>query len=450
MTSTKILFEVEEATKVKAQEKAKKDGISLTAILVNSLRSYNAGELELGLRWPMIKHIEKHAKRQLKTSWKDFIPEALKRIWVAQLEALNTIELNSEILLQNYRYLADASHKTLFPSLKGNAYGHGIEQVTSILMWESPKYYYVDSYYEALRIREVDEQARVLIGGYIPQENLPKIHLEWTTPIISDLQTLRTLASQKRDIKIHLKIDTGMHRAGLALSELWEAIRILDTSDNLDLEGVCTHFADADNHDMTVTNDQMNLFLEALQQIHNAGFAPKYSHLSNSAGIFKESIGNAARPGISLYGVNPLSQVDLYTSYYNPLSPCLKLTSRLVSVKELDKWEWISYNHTYHTSNALKVGTVPFGYHEWLPRSLSNTGYLSRKWKKLPILGRVCMNHVTVDLSEIGNASIEDEITIISGQKDGLSSIYEMAGLEGSIPYEVYTNLDSSIRRVII
>ena len=111
----------------------------------------------------MIKHIEKHARKQKKTSWKDFVPEALRRAGAQQLETLNTIKISSDALLQNYRYLAEASHKTIFPTLKSNAYGHGLEQVVSILMAESPEYYFVDSYYEALRIREVDPAARVLV-----------------------------------------------------------------------------------------------------------------------------------------------------------------------------------------------------------------------------------------------------------------------------------------------
>ena len=134
MSTTKILFEVEEATKVKAQEKAKKDGISLTAILVNALRSYNAGELDIWLRGPMIKHIEKHARKLKKTSWKDYVPEVLRRVWAQELQTLNTIRIDSEQILQNYRYLSEASHKTLFPVLKSNAYGHGLEQIVSILM----------------------------------------------------------------------------------------------------------------------------------------------------------------------------------------------------------------------------------------------------------------------------------------------------------------------------
>lgn len=128
-----------------------------------------------------------------------------------------------------------------------------------------------------------------------------------------------------------------MNRGGLATDMISSALDIIEKSQKIDLEGICTHFSDADNHCPDVTNTQSEIFTKVLQMIHNSGFIPKYTHLSNSAGIFKESIGNTARPGISLYGINPLSPVDVYSSYYNPLNPCMKVTSKIVYLQNVKK-----------------------------------------------------------------------------------------------------------------
>lgn len=397
----------------------------------------------------MIKHIDKHARKQKRDSWKDYLPEALRKMWARELNTLNTIQIDSEQLLRNYRYLKDASHKSIFPTLKSNAYGHGIEQITSILKNEEPEYYFVDSYYEWLRIREIDTSARILIGWYIPKDNLPKLHLEWATPVVSDIDTLKVLHNQNKNCKIHLKINTWMNRGGLKPEELSSFLEIIERSKKINLEWVCTHFCDADNHRLDTTNDQSEMFTKVLQTVHNSGFVPKFTHLSNSAWLFKESIWNTARPGISLYGVNPLCPVDMYSSYYNPINPCMRVVSKIVYLQKIKKGESVGYNQTYTVQRDSMIATVPFGYHEWIPRSLSNSWNLSFRWKHTPIVGNVCMNHTLLDVTDCKDVSLEDEIIILNWKKDGTNSIYEVASMQNTIPYEVYTNMESTIRRII-
>jgi alanine racemase len=268
--------------------------------------------------------------------------------------------------------------------------------------------------------------------------------------MVQDIKTIKALGNLKKKITIHLKINTGMNRQGVGIDDLKRVINEIKKFKNLELEGMMSHLADADNSNNRYTLMQLDRFIEAIKIIEEEGIKLKCKHLSATAGVGKiqNPLINAVRLGIGLYGINPLNKKDKDYKKYTKLQPVLSFKSKLTKVEKIEKEEKVSYNGTYKTSKVTRIGIIPVGYYEGLDRRLSNVGLVKIQNKYCPIIGRVCMNLAVVDLGRI-KAKAFEEVEIISKNSKDLNSISNMAAISHTIPYELLVKLNNSIRRAI-
>lgn len=363
-------------------------------------------------------------------------------IFLKRLESLNRIEILKDNILFNFDYFKTTTNKNIFPVLKSNAYGHGIEEIAKILKSRKIEYLICDSYYEALRIWKINRKQKILIMGYNLLSNLKYYNFKKIALVVYDKKTISYLGELNKKIKIHLKIDTGMARQGIDISEVEEYVNLIKQYKNLELEGVCSHLADSDNTINDYTVEQYNIFKEAINKIKELNINLKYKHLSATAGALKindEEI-NSIRLGIGLYGYNNLEKEDEHFQELENLKPALRFITKIVSIKNINKNKKISYNCTYTTDEDKKIALIPAGYYEGIPRELSN---------KLNILGKVCMNFTIIDISNNENIKIEDEVVFINENKNSENSIKNISELSNTIPYVILVKLSESIRRVI-
>lgn len=339
---------------------------------------------------------------------------------------LNRIEVLSGAIWENYDYYQTKFNGEIWPVVKANAYGHGLEIITEILRTRKFRYLIADSYYEALRIWKINPKQQVLLIGSVPWENLKFLDYSKIALMVQDWETIKQLASLHKHIKVHLKVDTGMNRQGVSFNHLAFIIEQFKKCKKIEVEGVMSHLAEANNKEFT--SMQIKRFKDVKKVVLESGLRPKYWHLAATGGIEKMPVGltNVARLGIGLY----LGKV-----------PAMRIVSTITMIKEIKKGEKVSYEGTFVAHKKMKIGIVPMGYFEGLDRRLSNKGYVIINGKHAPILGRVCMNLVVVGLEGI-EVQQWDEVM--------LDSTKNMAKLCKTIPYDIIVGWDGSIRRVVV
>ncbi|EKE27387.1 MAG: hypothetical protein ACD_3C00215G0005 [uncultured bacterium (gcode 4)] len=374
-----------------------------------------------------------------------------KRKLEKPFETLNNIYISKENLLHNFDIFQERMPwKAIFPVLKSNAYWHWIKEVASILKARKTPYIVVDSYFEALKIREVNKSNILLIWYTLPS-NLKNIDFSFIALTVYDFETLLELAKINKKVRIHLKIDSWMHRQGIYFEDLPKYLEFIKNSKNIVLEWVCTHFADADSIINDYSELQIEIFRNSLSLIKDSWYVLKYIHSDNSAATLKWFLNDemtSLRLWISLYWINPLEASDDFFMLGEPLKPVLSFNSTIVLKKSLKKWEKVSYNGLFVAPEDMVIWIIPVWYYEWLSRKISNK-YEFAFWDiPLKILWRVCMNLTIVDLTWI-HAEVWDEIEIISRNKVKFNSIYELAKNSETITYECCTRLSETIRRTI-
>lgn len=361
-----------------------------------------------------------------------------------QVSTLNRVEVISENVLHNFDFFQKENPQAkIFPVLKSNAYGHGLKEVVNILESRGVEYYVVDSYYEALQIKEISK-TKVLMIGYTKPENYKNFRWKNLAVTVFDMESLKTLGQLNKKINVHLFVNTGMNREGISMADLPLYLAELKKYPALNMEGICTHLADADGETNEFTEKQILEFKKALQIVKNAGFNPKYKHISATGGTYKvkEPEFNAIRLGIGLYGYNPSKLFD------QRLKPAVRVISTIVSIQNLKPGDKVSYNCIYTAENEMKIAILPVGYYECLDRKLSNKGFFKANDRFLPITGRVCMNLTCVDIKNL-DLNIGDEVVVISEKINDKNSVENIAQMTDTISYEVLTRINSSIRRII-
>jgi len=382
-----------------------------------------------------------------------FIKKALARRRGGTFKALNWIELNQERMLQNVECIQrQQPNLAVIPVLKGNAYGHGLEQVAEMLNATTCTHLAVDGYFEAAKIRDITTK-RILVMGYILPDNTPLLDVKRCSFVVQDIAGLRAFAALGKPVRVHLEINTGMNRLGLQPSEIVPYLEELRRHPTLQLEGVMTHLADADNElDEHFNDRQIKAFDAQVSQILDAGFSPILIHCAQTAGSVKarSRYANAMRLGIGAYGLNPLLSSDPYYTALANLQPILTLKSTIIKVLELQKGDHVSYGLTYTAPKTMRIGVLPLGYYEGLPRELSNKGSVtSDKGDILPIVGKVCMNHVMIDLTGT-NLRVLDKVTVFSNDSTQPNTVLNMQTQHGLFAYTTVVGLAASVRRVIL
>lgn len=340
--------------------------------------------------------------------------------------------------------------------IKTDGYGHGASQIASVLEDEEQVWgYAVATAEEAFSLREGRIRKPILILGYTFPYSYEQMIEEGVRSTVFTYEAAKELSDTAvaagKKCKIHLKIDTGMTRIGIHPDD--EGVTLIGQImglPGLEIEGIFTHFATADEADRTKTYQQMMLFKEYVEQVESRlGLAIPMKHCSNSAGIAEipEANMDAVRAGIILYGLWPSDEVQADGRIQ--LRPMLSLKSRVVYVKTVPKGQEISYGGTYTTTRDTRVATICIGYGDGYPRSLSNRGHVLVKGQRAPILGRVCMDQFMIDVTDINSpVRVGDQVTLIGTDGGEHITMEELGAVSGRFNYELACDIGKRIPRI--
>lgn len=397
---------------------------------------------------------------------------------------LTWIELDAQALTNNVSFLrslganSSTSAGPLFcAALKANAYGHGLSEISSLLTKLQVEYIAVHSIDEAAAARKAGWKKRILCVGYIQiADSAQALGLE-VEPTLYNLENLRawadaadaaeaTKAAEKQKVKapVHLKIETGANRQGIAPADLAAFAQEVISLPQITLRGVSTHFANIeDTTDHSFARLQLKRFRQAVKTLEQHGLKPELRHTASSAAhlVFPETRFDMIRCGIALYGHWPSKETFLsFQHHYSEnsgaessgsklLRPVLSLKSRIAQIKTVKKGDTVGYGLTFCAERKLKIAILPVGYSDGLDRKLSNVGHALIGGQRVRIIGRVTMNNIVVDVTEIHDVHLEQVATLIGCDGDEEIRAEDIASLTGAIHYEVLARLAAHLPRLI-
>ena len=360
-------------------------------------------------------------------------------------------EVNLQTLRENYFKLQAYTQSEMMPIVKADAYGHGLIPVVKTLMACGAKRYGVALLEEALEIREVFPELTVMVLGATDPDQSDTLVKEEIVPAIFQLSQAQALSEaavkQNRTARLHIKIDTGMSRIGFRERDFADIMKIAALP-NLFVEGIFTHFATSDQRDLSFAREQLKRFQSLYDKLKKAGLTIPIRHAANSAAIlqFPESHFELVRPGISLYGHTPSSQVGEDVG----LEPIMSWKAKVSHLKSIKMGETVSYGRTFQAAYPTRVATIPVGYADGLRRALSNQGEMLIHGKRSTIIGRVCMDQTMLEVTKIEGVKIGDIVTILGKDSNDQITATEMAEWIGSISYEVICGISKRVPRVYI
>jgi len=331
--------------------------------------------------------------------------------------------------------------KNILAVVKANAYGHGAVEISRRLLLEGVSHLGTAFTGEAVRLREEGITAPILV--FFDREHVEECLQYGLTPLIFDYGSAKQFSAAAGKlgcrISIHIKVDTGMGRLGMPLNEARKEIPRIAALENIDIEGLMSHFSDADLRDKAFARLQLKAFLELRKELKQKNITVKYSHIANSAAVLGMAPGhlNMVRPGIMLYGYGA-----------DELKPVLSLKTRVLMIKKVPSGTFIGYGRTFITKRRSIVATIPVGYADGYSRRLSNQGEVLIRGKRAPVLGRVCMDTFMVDVTDIPGADLNSEVVLIGSQGKEKITAADIAEKTGTIPYEVLTSIGQRVRRV--
>ncbi len=389
--------------------------------------------------------------------------------------------IRAEIDLDAFEHNMDEIERLISPGtkicavIKADGYGHGAIPLAGILeKRESVWGYAVATAEEAELLHDSGVTKPLLILGYVFEEDIGTIVDLDIRPTVftyeSALELSKAAEAAGRTVKVHVKLDTGMGRIGFAcpgkaglngpesteaknpgliMDRTADEIERIAALPNLEIEGIFTHFAMADQKDKAFSQKQAERFFELLDMIKSRGIDIPLRHISNSAGIIDmpEYNMDMVRAGIILYGLWPSDEVRRDRIDLHPL---MTLKSHVVFVKELSDGDTVSYGGTYRVKGKEKIATVPVGYGDGYPRTLSNVGYVLIHGQRAPICGRVCMDQFMVNVTDIGDVIPGDEVVLTGRQGDEQITVEELGDLSGRFNYEFACDIGKRVPRVYI
>ena len=326
----------------------------------------------------------------------DFIKKLLRtyRYRIENRTPLITIRIHKKRIQENLRvFQKRMSGVAVSPVLKSNAYGHGLLEVARIIDTEEIPFITVDSHFEAQRLRESGIKHSILVLGYSHDDIIAHTRLPHIAFTIIAIDQLIALKEKNIRARIHLKIDTGMHRQGILPSELPHAFKIIHSAPRLDIEGICSHLACADEEELSMTHAQITLWNSLVDMCKRELPHIQYFHLAQTAGSFFSAgiKANVMRLGLGLYGIttHPSDTIDI--------KPALDIYTVISSTKKIHARETVGYNATFTAQKDMRIATIPLGYAEGLDRRLSNKGIVRIDSYESPIIGRVSMNITSIE-----------------------------------------------------
>lgn len=361
-------------------------------------------------------------------------------------------EINLDAIVKNVDNLMALTKENTgaLAVVKADGYGHGDVAVAKAVA-QKVTGYAVATLDEAVNLRENGVKKPILVLGYVDPYEFDILVSYEITATVFDVETAQLLADaarvQKKQAHCHIKVDTGMRRIGLEPDENGIAIvKQITALKELSADGIFTHFAASDETDKTSAEHQFKLFTDFTGRLEKEGIHFTYRHCANSAAVIDmpQVDLDMVRLGIAMYGMYPSDEVKKEKV---ELFPALDLKSHITMVKEIPAGEKVSYGGTFTTTRTTKLATVSVGYGDGYPRALSSKGYVLVRGQKAPIVGRVCMDQMMVDVTDIKNVTRADIVTLIGKDGDAEITVEEIAVLAGTFNYEFVCDLGKRIPR---
>jgi alanine racemase len=362
-------------------------------------------------------------------------------------------EINVSAIATNVRRICERVHPAeVMAVVKADAYGHGAIPVALTALSAGASQLGVALLEEGIELRRAQIAAPILVFGGFFESQIDSFianNLQFT---LYDLRLAEIVSRRAqalgRNARAHVKIDTGMGRVGLLADEAVEAIRAMAKLPNLELVGLYTHFASSDSREKSYANQQLEEFKAIVQQLANDDLRFKYLHAANSGAILDlpQSYFNLVRPGVMMYGYYPSDE----TSESIPLEPAMSLRTQIIFVKRVPAGTFISYGQTFQTQQAMTIATLPIGYADGISRRLSNNFEVLVRGRRCPLVGRVCMDQIMIDLGDVQDVQAGEEAVLLGKQGDEEISLYEWCRRLETIPYEVTCGISRRVARVYV
>ncbi len=373
---------------------------------------------------------------------------------------LTWVEINEKALINNIRLFRKliGPKIILAPCVKANAYGHGLVETAKIILNSGADWLNVNALFEAAELRKSGIKAPIYIMGYVMKNALAEAIKLNCRIVVYNRETIAALAQAAKRMRkkalVHLKIETGNNRQGILMEDVLDFVSYAKKFPQIKIEGISTHFANIEDISVSEAKRftaypafQLKNFYTAISLLKNAGINIPIRHCANSAAtiLFPETHFDMVRPGIAIYGLWPSEKVKRPLD----LMPVLSWKTRIAQIKRVKEGSYIGYGCAFRAKRNMRLAILPIGYYDGYDRGFSNHGYVLIHGKRAKICGRVCMNIIMVDVTNIPAACIEDSVTLLG--KDGPEEITadDLAKLAGTINYEITTRINERIPRIV-
>jgi alanine racemase len=337
--------------------------------------------------------------------------------------------------------------------VKANAYGHGLVEIAQALMSFGIDYLGVGFLEEGIVLRQNGINIPILVLGGVLGSQIREFIQNDLEITVSSLEIAERIEHEvpqhnRKKARVHLKIDTGMERIGVHSENAPQFIERACRMPHLEVVGVYSHLASADEKDKAFTHYQLDRFQSVIKKIKSMGIEIPHIHLANSGALLDmpETYFSMVRPGIMLYGIYPSRE----TSESVAIRPILTLKSNVVFIKEVAQNTSISYGRKYFTQKRTRIATIPIGYGDGYSRGLSNNSEVLINGRRFPIVGIVCMDQIMVDIGFEANVHVGDDVILIGKSGEDEISVWELADKVATVPYEVLTNIAARVPRIFI
>lgn len=373
---------------------------------------------------------------------------------------LQWIELDRSSLfhnLQEFRRVIGPERR-LLAMVKANAYGHGLPEISRAAVLGGADWLGVHTLQEGIELKNNGPEVPVLICGYVPLVELEEalVHdLRLTIYNQETVDSLRHLCREKQvQARVHIKVETGTYRQGVAPEHLPDLILGLEKCPGIELEGISSHFADIeDTTDHSYALGQLENFKNMLSGLEKRNIPLPLRHMSCTAAaiLFPETHFDMLRVGIGMYGLWPSRETYVSCLQHNReplrLLPVLSWKACIAQIKTAPKGAYIGYGRTYRTTRETRLAVIPVGYSDGYPRALSNVSHVLIRGQRAPVRGRVAMNFITADVTDIPDVGLEDTAVLLGYSQGDEVSADMLASWSGTINYEIVARLNPAIPR---
>ncbi len=366
-------------------------------------------------------------------------------------------EVNLSAIAYNFQAVRKiVKNRQIIAVVKADAYGHGAVEVSRKFIEEGASYLAVAFIDEAVKLRDAGITAPIIV--LFDRKEVREFFDFKLIPVVYNVDDARSLSTEARKrntvLHIHVKIDTGMGRIGLSGKALINDLEKIAKMQRIKITGLISHFSDADLSDKSYATVQLEKFNKAREALSKKLNRKIFSHIANSAAVltFKDAYLDAVRPGIMLYGYSPLGQniASILPSEHINLMPAMKIKTKILCIRNLAPASPVSYGRTFITKRQSRIGVIPVGYADGYNRLFSNNADVLVKGRRVPVVGRVCMDLTMIDVTDIKNISEDDEVIMLGQQGKESITAYELALRAHTIPYEILTSLGSRSRKMYV